>query len=185
MKTLIIVTHPDITSSVVNKRWVEELEKFPEKYVIHQLHRVYPTGEIDVFAEQRLIEQYDKIIFQFPFYWFSCPGFLKKWMDEVLTHGWAYGSKSGYKMSGKRIGLAMSVGVDEHEYQENEKYKYTIQELLRPFELSFAYVKAAYQPFFAFYGLEYNATAERVAQSVPAYLAYLESIDAVDMNCPV
>lgn len=176
MKTLVIVTHPDLTTSVVNKRWVQELEKYPDQYVIHQLHRVYPDGQIDVDAEQKLVEQYDKIVFQFPFYWFSCPAFLKKWIDEVLLHGWAYGSKSGYKMSNKRIGLAMSVGVDEHEYQANEKYKYTMQELLRPFELTFDYIKADYRPFFAFYGLEYNATAEWVEQSVPAYMDYLENL---------
>jgi putative NADPH-quinone reductase len=30
MKTLIIVTHPDIEKSAINKRWIEELKKSPK-----------------------------------------------------------------------------------------------------------------------------------------------------------
>ncbi|MGV8139212.1 MAG: NAD(P)H-dependent oxidoreductase [Mangrovibacterium sp.] len=99
MKTLIIVIHPDMERSAVNKRWIEELGRHPDKYHIHQLHKVYPDEKIDVGAEQNLVEQYDKIVFQFPFYWFNCPPFFKKWLDDVLNYGWAYGSKSGYKLS--------------------------------------------------------------------------------------
>lgn len=87
MKTLIIIVHPDIERSVINKRWIEELSKHPDKYDVHQLHKVYPDEQIDALAEQKLIEQYDKIVFQFPFYWFNCPPFLKKWLDDVLTYG--------------------------------------------------------------------------------------------------
>jgi hypothetical protein len=30
MKTLVIVIHPDINSSIVNKQWLEALSSFPE-----------------------------------------------------------------------------------------------------------------------------------------------------------
>ncbi|PSL32011.1 NAD(P)H-dependent oxidoreductase [Chitinophaga ginsengisoli] len=176
MKTLIIVTHPDIKGSAVNRRWIEELNKYPEKYVVHQLYEVYPDERIDVLAEQKLVEQYNKIVFQFPYYWFNCPSLFKKWLDEVLTYGWAYGSKSGYKMSGKKIALAMSVGVDEHEYSRSERYKYTLTELTRPFELSFEYVKADYQPLFAYYGIELNSSKEWIERSVPLYLDFLNAL---------
>src|SRR5690606_42158916 len=86
MRTLIIVIHPDMDNSVINKRWVAELNKHPDKYHVHLLHQVYPDEKIDVEAEQKLIEQYDKIVFQFPFYWFNCPPLFKKWLDEVLTY---------------------------------------------------------------------------------------------------
>ncbi|RYF98508.1 MAG: flavodoxin family protein, partial [Chitinophagaceae bacterium] len=118
-KTLIIVTHPDINNSIVNKRWIEELHKYPEKYVVHQLHEIYPDEKINVAAEQQLVEEFDRIVFQFPYYWFNVPGFLKKWLDEVLTHGWAYGSKSGFRLGEKKIALAMSAGLDENELQPN------------------------------------------------------------------
>jgi len=176
MKTLVIVVHPDMKNSVINKRWVEELQKYPDTYTVHQLYGCYPDEQIDVPAEQHLIEQHDKIVFQFPFYWFSSPPLLKKWFDEVLTHGWAYGSKSGYKLAGKKISLAITVGGDEEEYRKGEKYGYTMHELLRPFELTFYYIKADYKPFFAYYGLEFNATEEWIEKSVSLYLEHIDSV---------
>lgn len=176
MKTLIIVTHPNIQNSIVNKRWIEELYKYPEIFYVHQLHEVYPDEEIDVLAEQALIEKYNKIVFQFPFYWFNCPPFLKKWFDEVLTYGWAYGNTSGYKFGGKKVALAVSAGIDEHEYSTTKKYKYSLSELLRPFELTFEYVKADYRHFFAYYGIELNTSDEWVEKSVPKYLEFLNSL---------
>lgn len=174
MKTLIIIAHPHIEDSLINKRWIEELEKYSEQYTIHQLYKVYPSEQIDVHAEQQLIEQHDHIVFQFPLYWFSTPPLLKKWQDEVLTYGWAYGSKSGYKVGGKKVTLAVSVGADEREYAYNEKYKYTLKELLRPLELTFEYIHADYCPFFAYYGIERNSTPEWIERSVPLYLQFLE-----------
>lgn len=176
MKTLVIVVHPDMEGSVINKRWIKELNKHPNKYHVHQLHVVYPDEKIDVVAEQKLVEQYDKIVFQFPFYWFNCPPLFKKWLDDVLTYGWAYGSKSGYKVSGKKIALAMSVGIDEEEYKPTGKYKYTLEELTRPFELTFEYVKADYKPFFAYYGIERNSSKEWIEQSVTPFMNFMDNL---------
>lgn len=175
MKKLIIVVHPDIENSVINRRWVEELNKFPDKYHVHELYQIYLNKDIDVRSEQKLIEQYEQIIFQFPFYWFSCPPLLKKWLDEVLTYGWAYGSKSGFKVGGKKIALAISAGIDEREYRANGKYRYTMEELLRPFELTFEYVKADYRPPFVYYGIELNSTEKWIENSVPQYLEFLNN----------
>lgn len=176
MKTLVVVIHPDLKQSAINSKWLAALKMHPDKYTVHQLHEAYPDEKLDVAAEQKLIEAHDKIVFQFPFYWFNCPPLFKKWLDEVMTYGWAYGSRSGYKMAGKKIALAMSLGIDEHEYNPSARYKYTIEELTRPFELSFEYVKADYRPFFAYYGIELNSTNEWIERSVPQYLDFLEAL---------
>ncbi len=176
MKTLVMIIHPNINESIVNKRWIEELKKYPENYEIHQLHEKYPDEKIDVKEEQQLIEKYDKIVFQFPFYWFNCPPFFKKWLDEVLTYGWAYGKSSGYKLAGKRIALALSVGVDEKEYSTTGKYKYNLDKLTSPFEITFNYIHANYRPLFAYYGIEQNTSEEWVERSVPLYLDFLEQL---------
>lgn len=175
-KTLVIVIHPNISNSNINRRWIAELRRFPEKYFVHQLHEVYPDDDIDVLAEQRLVEAHDKIVFQFPFYWFNCPPMFKKWLDEVLLYGWAYGSTSGYRLAGKIITLAISAGIDEHEYQQSAKYKYTMRELTRPFELTFEYVKATYKPCFTYFGMENNASAAFVEKSVPLYMNHIDSL---------
>src|SRR5690606_2373350 len=106
MKTLVVVIHPEMHVSVFNKRWVEELKKFPNEFYIHELHHAYPDEKINIEEEQKRIEQFDKIVFQFPFYWFNCPPFFKKWLGEVLTYGWAFGKNSDYKNAGKKLSLA-------------------------------------------------------------------------------
>ncbi|WP_342351422.1 NAD(P)H-dependent oxidoreductase [Snodgrassella alvi] len=64
---LIIVAHPDIEHSLVNKRWIEEVKKFP----VHELYQSYPDGKIDVEKEQALVEAHGSLIWQFPVYWFK------------------------------------------------------------------------------------------------------------------
>lgn len=176
MKTLVIVTHPEIETSVINKRWIEELEKNPEKYTVHQLYKAYPDGKINVAKEQELMESHDNIVFQFPFYWFSSPPLLKQWLDEVILYGWAYGSNSGFKLAGKKMALAVTAGIDEDVYSASGKYKYTMKELLRPYELTFEYIKAQYEDPFVYYGIERNPSDEWIERSVPMYLEFLEAL---------
>jgi len=175
-KTLIIVTHPDIEKSVVNKRWIEELEKHPDKYVIHDIHKTYPDEKIDIGKEQQLVESYDTIVFQFPFYWFNCPPFFKKWLDDVLTEGWAYGRGSKYMLEDKQVAMGISAGIDEKDYLPTGRYKYTMHILTTPFEITFNYIKADYRGFYTFYGAEYHATSERVEKSTLEYIEFLESL---------
>ena len=176
MKTLVIVTHPNMDESLINKRWIEELAQQPEKYEIHELYKVYPDEKIDVAKEQKLIESYDKIIFQFPFYWYSSPPLLKKWIDEVLLYGWAYGSKSGHKVGGKKIALAITVGGNEEGYSPSGEYGYSMKELTTPFDKTFDYIKADYKGLFAYYGIEFNTSEEWIERSVPKYLDFIEKI---------
>lgn len=175
-KTLVIIIHPNLGSSETNKRWIAALLKYPDKYVLHDLHKLYPDEKIDVEKEQQLIEAYDKIIFQFPFYWFNCPPLFKKWLDEVLTYGWAYGSNSGYKLAGKKVALGISAGINKEDYTASGRYKYTLKELTTPFELTFDYVRADYKSFFAFYGIEDNGTTERIEESVQDYISFIEGL---------
>src|SRR5690606_38400033 len=111
MKTLIIVAHPNISKSVINKRFIEELRKYPETYAVHELTSAYPDGIIDVEQEQNLVEAHDHLVLQFPIQWFSCPPILKTWLDEVLTQGWAYGRNGGDKLQGKKVALAVTAGI--------------------------------------------------------------------------
>lgn len=176
MKTLIIVAHPNLNDSVINKKWLEVLKQDPEQYTVHDLYEAYPDGHIDVEKEQALIEAHEHIVFQFPLYWFNATPLLKKWLDDVLTHGWAYGSESGYKLKNRHIALAVSAGIKEADYAAEGRYRYTLEEVLRPFEITINYVHARYRSFFAFYGAEGAVKAEEVEQSAQDYLAFLAAL---------
>ena len=178
MKTLVIVTHPDIENSVVNQAWLKELARYPEQYTLHLLHQAYPDGQIDVAAEQALLEAHQNVVFQFPVYWFSSPPLLKKWQDDVLTYGWAYGAESGYNMQGKQVALAVSAGIKEEDYRTEGRYRYSLEEIFRPFEVTINYVKADYRSFFGFYGTETpeNLNAEALHHSAQQYRAFIDGL---------
>jgi putative NADPH-quinone reductase len=74
------------------------------------LYKVYPDGNIDVEKEQKLIESHNNLVLQFPLYWFNCPPLLKKWLDDVLTYNWAYGS-GGDKLKERKVALSVSAGI--------------------------------------------------------------------------
>ncbi|XEC95957.1 NAD(P)H-dependent oxidoreductase [Paenibacillus tarimensis] len=186
MKTLVIVTHPSIETSVINKRWVEELKKYPEKYTVHELCKVYPDGNIDVEKEQKLVESHGNLVLQFPIFWFNCPPLLKKWLDDVFTYGWAYGS-NGDQLKNRKAALAVSAGIKKEDYSEEGRYRYTLEHLLSPFETTFLYCNADYRSFYAFYGTENEPgenepgtenepSASELEKSAQHYLHFVDSL---------
>ncbi|MCM3628339.1 NAD(P)H-dependent oxidoreductase [Paenibacillus glycanilyticus] len=176
MKTLVIVTHPNMEASRVNKAWVEELKKQGD-ITIHELYKAYPDENIDVAKEQQLVEAHDRVIFQFPLFWYSPPALLKKWFDSVLQYGWAFGPE-GDKTAGKQLGVAVSTYGSEESYQSTGFNQFTIQEILRPIEATAKFISASYLPHFTLNDVS-NLTDERLAQNSADYIRHLNSVKPV------
>lgn len=172
MKSLIILAHPSIDESRVNKRWKQELLQYPDKIVLHELYKEYPDWNIDIEREQKLLESYEHIILQFPLYWYSYPPLLKKWLDTVFTHGWAYGSK-GNKLNGKKFGIAMSIGDKKENYSPTGSITFTVDEVLTPFKASMLHVGAIALPYFAVFGSSFQASDKEIAKSAKNYIDYI------------
>ncbi|MEM8954708.1 MAG: NAD(P)H-dependent oxidoreductase [Verrucomicrobiota bacterium] len=134
MKIMNLVFHPALGESRVNRVWKEQLEESGKVFVSRDLYADYPDFKIDVAHEQELLLGHDRVIFQFPFYWYSGPPLLKKWLDDVLTYGFAYGS-GGDKLKGKDLQIITSAGGEEKFYSGFDIYA-TIYDLLRPFQLT-------------------------------------------------
>ncbi|WP_100407781.1 NAD(P)H-dependent oxidoreductase [Bacillus solitudinis] len=154
MKTLVVVAHPSIETSVINKRWIKELKQYPEKYTVHELYKIYPEGKINIEKEQKLIESHENLILQFPVQWFNCPSLLKKWLDDVFAYGWAYGSNGGDHLKDRKVALAVSAGIKQSDYSESGRYRHTLEQILVPFETTMFYCGADYCSIYAFYGEE-------------------------------
>ncbi|WP_438497087.1 NAD(P)H-dependent oxidoreductase [Paenibacillus sp. IHBB 3054] len=170
MKTLVLVFHPNLSDSRLNRRWAEEMEKQPD-VTIHRVYEAYPNEEIDVAAEQKLMEQHDRIILQFPIYWYSSPSLLKKWQDTVLTYGWAYGS-TGNKLHGKELMLAVSVGASEDSYTAEGAFSFTLDELLRPFHATSYMIGTRFLTPYAAFGVM-QLTDEQIEQTAKDYMAHV------------
>jgi putative NADPH-quinone reductase len=181
MKTLVLVFHPDINNSRINRRLAEEMEK-QANVTVHRVYEAYPNEQINVAAEQRLLEEHDRIVLQFPFYWYSTPPLLKKWEDEVLTYGWAYGS-NGDKLHKKEILIAVSTAGTEEYYTPSGKHKYTVPELLRPLQATSNLIGTRYLTPFIVYGV-WQMSDEQLEQSARDYVAYAlnPGIEALDVR---
>ncbi|MBN3574682.1 NAD(P)H-dependent oxidoreductase [Vibrio neptunius] len=154
MKILNLVFHPNLDDSRSNKTWKSQLDESGKVTTSRDLYSEYNDFQIDVEREQALLEAHDRIILQFPFYWYSMPPLLKKWLDDVLAYNFAYGPE-GDKLKGKDMQLVVSVGGREKFYSGFDIFT-TVPDLLRPFQLTANLTQMNYlQPEYMF-----NADAE-------------------------
>ncbi|TGA96608.1 general stress protein [Sporolactobacillus shoreae] len=172
MKILDIVVHPHLEQSVINKAWMNRLQQESD-ITIHDLYGTYPNGIIDVKKEQQLLLEHDRIVFQFPMYWYSSPSLLKEWLDVVLTHGWAYGSK-GTKLRGKDFILAISIGGPGVHYQAGGSNQFTISELIKPFQATANLIGMRFLPVFKKLGVNQFSNKE-TQQSAEELVTYLKA----------
>lgn len=128
---LIISGHPDLNQSYANSTILKEIEKLAPNFKINDLSGNYPDFKIDVEAEQAKLMEADIIVWQFPMQWFSAPAIFKKWQDDVLVHGFAYGSTGKY-LKDKKLILSVTIGGEVHEYAKNDRFRHTVEEFLVP-----------------------------------------------------
>lgn len=142
-KVLIISGHPDIACSYANKCILDEINKSIPQIEVSYLDHLYPDFNIDVPAEQAKLVNADIIIWQFPFYWYSVPALFKLWMDQVLVHGFAYGSKGKY-LHGKKVILSFIVGGKESEYAYDNIMEHPVNDFLTPLVQTVRYCSMDY-----------------------------------------
>ena len=131
-RVLVLFAHPAFEKSRINRRLLEAITDL-DGVTIHDLYEAYPDFHIDVAAEQRRLVAHDVLVLQHPFYWYSAPALVKEWMDLVLEHGFAYGSR-GHALDGKVMLNATTTGGPEAAYQVGGRNRYTMRQLLAPFD---------------------------------------------------
>ncbi|MCY7009167.1 NAD(P)H-dependent oxidoreductase [Fusobacterium simiae] len=132
-KILIVSGHPDLENSTANRIIIENLSKKLPEATIHRLDKIIENGNFNIEKEQTLLLEYDTYIFVSPFYWYSWSALMKKWVDEVFTHGFAHGS-TGKKVQGKNILLSFTTGAPFEEYKHEGSMRHTVEEFLYPVE---------------------------------------------------
>lgn len=163
-KILIILAHDDMNISRVNKRFAQELDSC-DNVEVRDIKTLYPDFKIDAIAEQEAIKKADKIVFQFPMFWFNAPSILKEWMDKVYTLGFAFDvTKEGYQrreLEGKEFMLAVSMGGAQEAY-DGEKVK-SVNECLTPYIYTskFCGMKVS-EPFYVYGAMGRGLTDEKL-----------------------
>lgn len=172
-RILVVLAHPDLAASRVNRAMVEAVRDLPG-VTVHDLYAAYPDGRIDVAREQALAQAHDVIVFQHPVYWYSAPALLKEWQDRVLAYGWAYGS-GGDALVGKTFFSAVSTGGPREAYQAGGHNNFALGELLRPFQQMANFVRMTFVPPFVFNGA-LTADDDAIAQHARLWRAHLQTL---------
>jgi NAD(P)H dehydrogenase (quinone) len=146
-RNLVIVAHPNLGASRLNAALARGILESGVAD-LHDIYAACPDSRIDVKREQSIINSHDRIIFQFPFYWYSCPPFLLTWLHDVWLRGWAYGP-GGRALNFKTFGVSVTTGSHGRDYQREGRYRRSLEDVLVPFELLARQTGMHYLPPFA------------------------------------
>ena len=84
-KVLVVSAHGTVVDSVANKYILEDLKAKLPNAVFDDLDAQYADFNFDIKAEQAKLEAADIIVLQYPFYWYSMPGLMHRWMAGFPT----------------------------------------------------------------------------------------------------
>ncbi|ELA6610318.1 NAD(P)H-dependent oxidoreductase [Vibrio alginolyticus] len=134
MSNVVVISgHPNLDESWTNKVILQQLEQNVESIDVRRLDALYPDYKIDIETEQNALVDADIIVLQYPYYWYSVPALLKKWIDDVFAFNFAYGPE-GDKLKNKHFILSFTVGGPEESYDPLGYNHFTIEELARPLQ---------------------------------------------------
>ena len=116
---LVLLAHPDLARSRVNRALAAQARQLPPETVeVRDLYALYPDFVIDLAAEQAALAAARVVVWLHPVHWYSMPALMKLWVDDVLAFRWAYGP-GGQALAGKCLWLVVSTGGDETSYRED------------------------------------------------------------------
>ena len=165
-KILILFAHPRFERSVNNFILVKNIPDIPE-ITFHDLYEKYPDFDINIEYEKKLLADHQIIIWQHPFYWYSAPPLLKQWIDLVLGFGWAYGPE-GEALQGKIVFNSITSGGQRAAYSREGHNRFTLEELLAPFNQTAVLCRMIYLPPFAIHGT-HRISKEEVSPMAQQY----------------
>lgn len=172
-KVLVLFAHPALEKSRIHSRLINAATNH-SLITFRDLYEVYPDFFIDIKKEQQLLLKHDIIVFQHPFYWYSTPSIIKEWMDLVLEHNWAYGS-SGTALMGKKWMHAISCGGSRQSYSAAGMNRYSVRQLLIPFQQTSLLCKMDFIPPYVVHGT-HKLNDEDIDRTVETYRKILVAL---------
>ncbi|KRK74983.1 NADPH-quinone reductase (modulator of drug activity B) [Companilactobacillus alimentarius DSM 20249] len=166
LKTLVVVSHPEINNSQTQQFLLQGA-----KLLDVTRHHVEGLKKIDVDNEQRLLMEADRIIFQFPLYWYAAPAGLKNWEDKVLTRNFIYGDGNDNLMD-KEFGIVVSTGMPLKEFQRGGSENITIDQIMAPLRAIADRAKMKVLPVFTIAQFQYMKEEQQM-QLLIDYQRYL------------
>ncbi len=179
-KVLVLFAHPKFEHSEANRELLLAISDL-ENVEVRDLYELYPEFNISIQHEQESLFEADVIIWQHPFYWYSCPPLMKQWIDIVLEFGWAYGP-GGIYLKNKHILNAVTSGGTAETYGPDGNNQFTLRDFLQPFEQTAKLCNMTYLPVFHIGGT-HQISAEKLKTGAYKYRELLIQLrDAVRLD---
>ncbi|MDE6576393.1 MAG: NAD(P)H-dependent oxidoreductase [Opitutales bacterium] len=164
---LVLSAHPDIAEkSKACAALLSAVKDLPKV-------RVMDLSEIPATVENyyERVKAASVIVLQFPFWWGSAPAILKTWIDTLML-----GFLEDPSMKGKRLLVATSVGSGPEVYRAGGAEQFTVDEILRPFQVMAIYSGMTYLTPFVLYGTMLPDAEQRIQRGAKEYRALIEQL---------
>ena len=168
----LLAAHPNWRDSRVNRRLLAAARAAPGVDV-QDLYGSYADYDIDVAAEQTRAQAARMIVLLHPIQWYSMPALMKLWVDDVLAHGWAYGT-GGDALRGKDLWLVATTGGPESSYRAQGYNRFSIEAFLPPYRQTAALCGMRFVPPLLLYGA-HTVSDEAIEAHVQIFEELLKS----------
>lgn len=162
-KLVILLAHPNFKDSKANKALIEEVKGLTGVTIINMYDAPFTAD-----TYKNTISESGTIVFQFPFYWASAPSQLKKWCDEIFM------GLTGI-IKGKKLMVAATTGSEYEAYRSGGRNQFTMDELLRPYQLLANHSGMTWQTPFVVYGTSLPTALQSITEGAISYKNRIQS----------
>lgn len=176
MKTLIINANPRYQESSTNKflqmasQWLGDQVQWVQ--LDEQINSLELSDAMITDFQHQLLAA-DKIIFQFPMYWYSAPASLKVYIDQVIT--------TNLNLKDKVLATVMTIGNNLDDYQAGGSEKYSISEILKPYQALANKLQMKYIKPFVIDRFAYMEEQQKM-QLIVEYLMLLSNLEPLSFS---
>lgn len=165
---LILLAHPAFDEqSVANKAMIDAVKPL-ENVKIMDVAKT-PAAPANYYDA---VKDADVVVMQFPIWWSSAPACMKEWIDVCMM---PFTENPGVK--GKKFMVACTTGSPESAYRAGGYDHYTVDEMLRPYQMMAEYAGFTYLTPFALYGTAGDDAASNIKKGAEAYKKLLSGLE--------
>lgn len=166
---VIFIAHPNLKESTANAALLKEIRNISAIKVVDLYDN--PKKGFNLEEHTKLVREASAIVLQFPFHFASAPSQMKKWIDEVF-----YTFTQTDIIQGKPLLIVTTTGSEESSYRSGGRNLFTIDELLRPYQLMCTYSGMVWKTPFVVYGMSTDEADLNLATGCKEYKNVLFSL---------
>ncbi|MDO5650364.1 MAG: NAD(P)H-dependent oxidoreductase [Gallicola sp.] len=173
MKILVVLGHPEVYNSLSQQFLLQAGRSLTSVDYLDLQAEYDRAGAFDIAKEQARLLAHDRIILQFPLYWYTAPAIMKAWQDTVWP---VKEEKTAFYrgMQGKEFGIVVIAGVKEAAFRVGDREGRSLSELLSPYDSFARYFGMKYLPPLAIH--QFHLLPEKSKMSLLyEYTNYLEN----------